>query len=194
MHAYSIDTDRRPKIFLSIAIISMAIPLAWDFSKKYLCIPSDYSLPVSFSTSFGLLYFVFKTWAWKVSEKISGTKDLNGIWEGKGISSFIDEKTGKHNEYIISITIEQDYNKIEIYAQTDSSTSRSTMASISVDTAMPVFKYTYDNVPNNLANAELQRHPGMIELNIISDTEMKGGYFSGKHRLSYGQIHFVRKV
>jgi hypothetical protein len=67
------------------------------------------------------------------------------------------------------------------------------MASIELQHAVPVFRYGFDNTPKNMANAELQRHPGMMDLRISSSDLLEGDYFSGKHRLRYGELVIRRQ-
>jgi hypothetical protein len=62
------------------------------------------------------------------------------------------------------------------------------MASISTQHAVPIFRYSFENTPKSKASEELQRHPGLIELRIKENNSMQGDYFSGKHRLRFGEL------
>ena len=44
-----------------------------------------------------------------------------------------------------------------------------------------------------MANEELQRHPGLVSLRIESKDKMAGDYFSGKHRLRFGEMYLERQ-
>ena len=93
----------------------------------------------------------------------------------------------------MQVIIKQTFTKIEVFAETKDSTSRSTMASICTQHAVPIFRYSFENIPKNNANDELQRHPGLIELRVKSNDLLEGSYFSGKHRLRYGELIYKRK-
>lgn len=66
------------------------------------------------------------------------------------------------------------------------------MSSFELDHTVSTFRYAYDNKPGNMANSELQRHPGMMDIRVESEGLMRGDYFSGKHRLRYGEITLTR--
>jgi hypothetical protein len=171
----------------------MAIPAAFEKIRIITVLPDNLAFPVSFSALFGALYFIFDRWLWKYFSWLTSIPNLAGEWVAEGKSSYIDPITNKNVVFNMAITIRQNFSKIEIFTETKESTSRSTMAGFFSQHAIPIFRYSFENTPKNMANQELQRHPGLIELRIQPDGVLVGDYFSGKHRLRYGELEVKRK-
>jgi hypothetical protein len=193
MHYYSIDSEIRKNVIVILAITSLSLPTIFENLRTFLGINQNLEFSISFGLIFGILYWTFEYFIWKILSWMKLLPNLNGKWTAKGISSFFDPETGQNSEFEMRIKIKQTFSKIEIFAQSNSSTSKSIMASIETQRAVPVLRYAYDNEPDNMANQELQRHPGLMALLISSDNEMKGDYFSGKHRLRYGELTLTRE-
>ena len=119
--------------------------------------------------------------------------NLDGKWKAEGESSFKDEN-GKNLKYDIDIIIKQTFTKIEVFGETKESTSRSTMVSIELSRAQPIVQYTFEYTPKNMANEELQRHSGLVNLRIESENMMSGDYFSGKPRLRFGELKLTKVI
>jgi len=180
-------------VHVGIAVIALSLPTFWPAIRTIFGISPKYGFPLTFSLSYATLFFIFDRFIWRWVTGLIHIPDLNGTWEAKGKSSYIDPTTQRPFEYSMTVIIKQTFADIEIYTETSDSTSRSSMASISTKHAVPIFRYSFDNTPKNLSNAELQRHPGMMELRIHGKNELKGDYFSGKHRLRYGEIEMIRQ-
>lgn len=193
MHSYSIDTDVRRWTYRLIGAVALAIPAVFEKARTLFGLSPHWGFPISSGALFGALYFFFDKWGWRWGVKIFGVPDLNGKWLATGVSSYVDPDTQRPMNFEMKVTIKQTLSKLEVFTETNDSTSRSTMASICTDHAVPIFRYAFENVPKNLANAELQRHPGLIELRIEDKTHMIGDYFSGKHRLRFGELRLVKE-
>jgi hypothetical protein len=192
MHSYSIDTNARQTVYFVLAIVSFVIPslVASDWVTHY--VGDKLSYPFGVGATFGVLFLLFDRVLWKRLQFILHIPDLNGTWIAKGISSYEDPATGEPIEYEMKYWIKQTFTRIEICGETDKSTSRSTMASLEIDHAVPIFRYAFENTPRNMSDSELQRHPGLIELRLSAASRMTGDYFSGKHRLRYGELIFTK--
>jgi hypothetical protein len=194
MHDYSIDTHIRQKVNVAIAVISLSLPgwITWALSHQ-----SFWKVGTTFAVSFGLVFSIlewaFDRWIWRWLSGLMAIPDLNGTWDGKGISSWINPETGEEHPFEIMIKIRQTFTKIEIHGETDQSTSRSFMASFETQHAVTHFRYGFENSPKNMATAELQRHSGMMDLMLDDEDTIKGGYFSGKHRIRYGELCFRKR-
>ena len=188
MHPYSIDTNARQTVYFVLAIVAFVIPglVASDWVTRY--VGDNLSYPFGVGATFGVLFLLFDHVLWKRLQFILHIPNLNGTWTAKGISSYEDPATGKPMAFVMEYQIKQTFTRIEISGETDKSTSRSTMASLEIDHAVPIFRYAFENTPRNMSDAELQRHPGLIELRLNTATKMTGDYFSGKHRLRYGEL------
>jgi len=193
MHSYSIDTNIRRVVHVAIAFMSLLIPSLIGKSLPYISLSEGFGFSISFGTIFGILYYLFDFVLWKKITSITSVPDLNGKWEAKGNSSYINPETNENYTFEMTFFIKQTFSKIEISSETENSTSRSVMAGLSTQHAVPIFRYTFENIPKNMADPDLQRHPGLIELRILSKNEMSGDYFSGKHRLNYGEL-VVRRI
>lgn len=193
MHSYSIDSDIRKKVYFWIFVISMTIPLIFEKIRLVTGLPDYIAFPISFTTLLGSLYFVFNNHLWKWSSSFTLIPDLSGEWEAKGKSSYLDPISKENVMFTMIVTIRQNFSEMEIFTETPESTSRSTMAGIFVQHAVPVLRYSFENTPKNMSDQELQRHPGLIELRIQPNGILTGDYFSGKHRLRYGELEVKRK-
>lgn len=179
MHSYSLDTPIRRKIHVILALIAMAIPAFIENARTFFGIPPQYGLPVTFGAVYGILFFLVDKWCWRWCSEQIGIPNLDGRWEATGKSSYKDPDTGENMEFKMEITIKQTLSVMEVFTKTGDSTSRSTMASICIQHAVPIFRYAYENEPKSLADDELQRHPGLATLRIETKTRLTGDYFSG---------------
>lgn len=189
MHSYSIDSQIRRSIYVALGIAAFALPAWFEDVQTLFGLPQSIGYPLSFGVTFGVLHLIFDRWGWMLFAKADVLPNLNGKWVVSGISSFQDGA-----RFSGEVTIKQTFSEIEIFGEFESSTSRSNLAGFCINHALPIFRYAFENTPKNMANPELQRHPGLIELRILSDCEMKGDYFSGKHRLRYGELTLRRKI
>ncbi len=192
MHDYSIDSNIRRVTHVVLAVVSLSLPTWVTKFAVQTGMPAWVSFPLSFGATFGLLYFIVDRFAWRWLCTLHGIPDLQGKWEAQGKSSYIDPATQQPVEFSMTVTIRQTFSRIEVFTETKDSTSRSFMASIEIQHAVTLFRYGFENVPKNMSNSELQRHPGMMELRHSSTDVLEGDYFSGKHRLRYGELKMTR--
>lgn len=189
MHSYSIDQPLRLRVYATVGVVAFVASYFSATIPELVGIPGFTSFSVSFGLVFSIFLFAFDKWLWKL---ISGLPDLNGEWTAEGVSSYQPEQTGEPYKYTMKVQIKQTFSKIEVDTETENSTSLSTMAGFELDHAIPVFRYAFENVPLSRATEELQRHPGLVELRIYASEEMRGDYFSGKHRLRFGGLSMRR--
>ena len=192
MHPYSIDTNVRQMVFFILGVISFVVPSFVGSDWVTRVVGNKLSYPFSVSATFGGLFLLFDHFLWKRIQFLLHIPNLNGTWIARGISSYEDPASGKPLEFEMAYQIKQTFTRIEICGDTDKSTSRSTMASLEIDHAVPIFRYAFENIPRNMSDSELQRHPGLIELRLNENNKMRGDYFSGKHRLRYGELTLIK--
>jgi hypothetical protein len=199
MHSYSLDTEIRRKAYVSLALIALAVPTFVEKARVLLGLPENFGFPVTFGVLFGALFWFFDNWCWRFRAgpismaDLLGIPDLNGTWLAQGVSSYPDPQTGQPTRFEMTVIIKQTFSRIDVHTETAQSTSRSTMAAVETQRAVATFRYAFENQPKNMADAELQRHPGLIELRVNKDGTLTGDYFSGKHRLRYGELTLERK-
>ena len=177
---------------MAIAVASLSLPALLSWLTTLFSEAPKTGFTVSFGVTFAIFYLLFDHHGWKWISVLHNIPDLNGDWTAMGTSSYKDPDSGEHLKFKMTVKVKQTFSQIEIFTETDDSTSRSFMASIETQHAVPILRYGFDNTPKNMSNAELQRHPGMMELRICDDTKMEGDYFSGKHRLRYGELILER--
>lgn len=192
MHPYSVDTKVRQTVYFVLAIIAFVIPGSVTSDKVSNILGDNLTYPFGVGATFGALFLLFDQVLWKKLQFVLHIPDLNGNWIAKGVSSYTDPATGKPMEFEMEYRIKQTFTRIEISGETTKSTSRSTMASLEVDHAVPILRYAFENTPRNMSDPELQRHPGLIELRLTNQKIMAGDYFSGKHRLRYGELTLIQ--
>lgn len=193
MHTYSLDTDIRRHVYIAIGIIALGIPAAFEKARTLFGLPVNIGFPVSSGALYSVMLLITDRWLWRWFARPMGLPDLNGKWIAAGKSSYENPETGRPHEFSMTVQIRQSFSKLEVFTQTESSTSRSTLAGICTEHAVPIFRYAFENAPKSVADAELQRHPGLIELRIESDNRMVGDYFSGKHRLRFGELQLAKE-
>ncbi|WP_061272628.1 hypothetical protein [Leptospira interrogans] len=172
MHSYSLDTEVRKIVIVTITVISVAIQSALKNWQSLIGISESLLIPISFGVIFGLLYFIFDKFVWKYLTSITNVPDLSGEWECTGNSSYKEDDISY--EFPLKLIIKQNFSKIEIQAESENSTSKSILAGIFSQHSVGIIRYTFENIPMNMATDELQRHSGFVELRMKNQNLMEG--------------------
>lgn len=114
MHSYSLDTEVRKVVIVTITVISVAIQSALKNWQSLIGISESLLIPISFGVIFGLLYFIFDKFVWKYLTSITNVPDLSGEWECTGNSSYKEDDISY--EFPLKLIIKQNFSKIEIQA------------------------------------------------------------------------------
>ena len=203
MHDYSIDKHPKGKItfFLAYGAIALA-PLLnkWiGYAAKALglsgILGSALVTAVPVFTLFLGLYYLFNEYLWRVRflRRFLLVPDLNGTWACVGKTTIKNSQPAGW-EWSGTITITQSWSKIMLHLKTQSSTSKSTAASIQHDPGVGYrLLYQYENVPS-ADQPELARHSGSVEMVITeSCNSADGHYFTDQHRSTVGTISWRKK-
>ena len=198
MHSYSIDSDIRRTLYLGLAVAAVFLPSGIAKLSEYLSLlfasSPTFAWPIGVGATYGILFFLFDKFLWKFTGFIHHVPNLNGTWQAAGTSSYqVDAAGSPVAEFSLKVIIRQTFTRIEIFAESKDSTSRSTMASLCSSGAVTLVRYSFENTPKSKATPDMQRHPGLIELRMDSSNRMIGDYFSGKHRLRYGELTMDRE-
>ncbi|SDF29958.1 hypothetical protein SAMN04488589_0272 [Methanolobus vulcani] len=197
MHSYSID-EKRIKILSSIGslafiasliILKIFNPIVDNIN----ALPYINHVPyIPQLATFGFLYMLFfyllDRVLWKISLKgfrLSKVPDLNGKWKGHIITS--------HNSrYKIDITvdIQQTWSSISIILKTNTSKSKSEVASISLSESRLVYQYV--NEPSSNSAETMHKHYGITFLDFEEINTLKGSYFTCRDRQTHGDIFLKR--
>jgi hypothetical protein len=194
MHPYATDSNERKQITFGLAVISVG--LAWGLSRclavAHLAIPWWFDAPSSMGL-FGIFHTIFDKALWRQPwlHRIGLVKVpiLEGNWRGHVRSSF-NQHTGEHE---VSARIKQTWTQISLVLEGASSTSRTLVASLQVDTPEgAVLSYQYRNEPKPAAVGTMQIHYGTARLVLRDGTLLEGDYYSGRGRQNFGSITLKR--
>ena len=195
MHPYSIDIEERKYILLCLAIVS--IVLSWGFygifSIYKITLPWWVETP-SVLFFYGLLFFLFNKWVWKLFNNIGlvKTPNLNGEWAGFLRSSF-DEHSSQMKA---TLKIFQTWTRIRILLTTEHSSSQSETASIIISAPEGKYlSYQYINEPRSNSVKTMSIHRGTTRLLFNEKEEtFDGEYYSGRDRQNFGSLRFKSKT
>ncbi len=196
MHSYSIDTEERRCVIFFIAVLSViiAMNLSRVLVDNSINIPTYIDGPSSM-VIFGILYWLFDNhgWKWGFFRRIGliKTPNLNGIWEGKFHSSFIDDNSNTNNIGKVKLTIEQSWTKIRMISENEKSVSCSKIAGIAVYDEMGiVLGYQYSNEAKFDSEDTMNCHLGFNKLRYLNGCKLEGNYFTDRNRKTYGTLEF----
>ena len=194
MHPYSIETGERRSILLLLAVVS--VMLTWSFYQildNYKIVLSWWIESPSILFLYGLLFFIFDKWLWKVFRNIGFVKtpDLNGEWDGHIKTSF----DAHSSEIKSSAKVFQTWTKIKVILTADNSLSHSEVASIIIGAPEGKYlSYEYINEPKSGAVQTMSIHRGTARLLFDEKAEtLLGEYYSGRDRQNFGSLFLKRK-
>ncbi len=196
MHPYAIDTDEHRTVFVILGAAS--ILAAWLLNKELtaagITIPWWVDAP-SVLAFFSIFYKAFDKWIWRMPpcRLISLVKipNLNGTWKGDVTSSY-DRRESQHG---VTVKITQTWTQILVSLASETSTSRSLTASITVQNPdETVLTYHYINEPKASAQKSMHAHWGTAILTLQNrGKKLEGQYYSGRDRQNHGTISLSRR-
>lgn len=196
MHGYTTDLSPRIRVFFVLALLSVVVTVACQ--PLITRIPTEWSGLVPIPTSWGvflLLFLGFDRYLWKMRlvRWMFGLRvpNLSGVWSGSLYSSY-DEQAVEHP---VTVTVDQDWTRISIVLETDTSRSVSVSAAITERVADPTsFSYEYRNEPKRSRAPEtMEMHYGSASLLIRSDDCLEGEYYSDPGRGEHGHFAVERQ-
>ena len=194
-HTYATNSPVHPRLIAFLALLSAAISVvigglaariqsAWGFSVG----------GASAMTVFGILYFIFEQWLWRVGilRRLLLVPNLNGNWKCVGKTV---KKDGQDAalDWEGNIRITQSWSRISIVLTTAQSSSRSIAASLyNYPGEGYRLIFHYENAPRADQPA-LVRHSGLCDLMFSENLDgADGNYFTGKDRLTVGTMHLTK--
>jgi len=140
-------------------------------------------------------------WVWKKFPVLNRVvfPDLNGVWEGTLISTWINPETNLPLPPIpATVTIVQTLFDTSIAMKTGESHSHSTRCLLEADHTAGIFRiwYGYDNRPLSEVDYRSARHEGVAWLEVensmdTNDTRLSGQYFT--QRSTRGDIRLTKQ-
>jgi hypothetical protein len=188
-HPYATNLAERRHLPLFVAgaalLGALALGRVWQLigwtPPAWLDVPSTVGL-----YGLGYKYLSDRAWKWRVLRNpgFVRTPDLAGVWKGKVRTSFDDHATS----HPVTVTIRQNWTEISISLKSDSSESKSEIASLLVGDET-ILTYDYCNEPRPGAPATMHAHRGTGRLILSTDgTTLSGQYYSGRDRQNCGTI------
>ena len=199
-HSYATDFSNKPKLFVSLFIVSGLVAAA--LSPMFSWLGQIFSIalpPFSALTLFGGFYWLLDRygWRWRLVRRLLLVPDLNGTWNVVGET----RKKDQHppvppvkSEWEGTVTVEQTWTKIIIRQRVSMSSSRSTCASI-VELGNDAYEltYLYENVPEKDSDQDMERHRGAAVLRINTEKQIvDGDYFTDQSRSTEGKMRWSR--
>ena len=195
MHPYAVDSAERKNFAYLFAILSISLILVIQqvlvyFSISlpwFICIPSPFVV-------FRTLWFFFDSYFWKFpmfySVGLVKTPNLSGEWYGNLQSSY----DKYHTTHQISLEIHQNWTNISLFLHSNTSSSKSEVASIYINNPTgPVVNYQYQNDPNPKTPRSMHIHRGTTSLRYnASKNTLEGSYYTDGKRKNSGKIRLER--
>jgi hypothetical protein len=198
-HTYSTDSVERRYIpfFIAAAAIGATF-LTFHFADKYHFTPPWWaSPPIDTMAFYGLFYFFFDRYIWKLPIirwlRFTKIPDLSGTWQGRvqpietgGVSAGLRVNTD------ITVSIQQTWTGLLIAGRTELSKSHSLSGDfITIDEYSVSYEYT--NEPSASAPQTMHAHRGTARLSLDkTQTILEGEYYSGRDRQNIGTIRLTR--
>ncbi|MCS4044568.1 hypothetical protein GGQ00_003028 [Salinibacter ruber] len=192
MHSYANEPSRRWKIIGLIALVCWPIHHYLSGTVSNLSQMAGIPLTVpSVLTVFYAAFWCFRHVLWRGLSWIGllDVNDLNGTWEGTLRTSHGDNFD---EEYPFTLHIEQEWTRISVEAQTESSRSESTSAFLESDQSGSELTYTYRNRPKPSSEEGMAAHEGTAKLRLKEEDRLVGRYYTGEGREQYGEIEVTR--
>lgn len=137
MHVYAVNNNKRDWIVRVLAIMDVSVFFVLGYfsvnekmlgllgidsnNSMYVFLESAITalIPISF---FGIANYLYDQyiWRWPLLKKWHGLPNLNGAWEGYVKSPLKKTETGEEIKIIISVKIEQTWNRIKISTKSNS--------------------------------------------------------------------------
>lgn len=202
MHAYTIDTDIRKKVILSIFIVSVILSTIltffleesianvkillqqFDLGYQIFEICDTFGVTVNFvgiPFLYGVVYSLFDNFLWRTKpfKQIFNVPDLRGHWQGTLTSSTY-KKTIQMDLYV-----KQKWSRISFISKFEKSTSTSNVASILINRD-GIIKVGFGFI--NHSRELPHQYDGYNILEIDSDTHLFGRYFNNRDNSNAGFI------
>lgn len=195
LHHYTADTSDRTRVHIILFIVSVAT--AWAFAAlcNYFDIKPYWWLDTpSVFGFYGIFFALFNNYLWRVTffRKLFfiETPNLNGIYEGEISSSYDAFQTQKKVTYEIL----QKWNKILVFSETETSTSKSLTAAFSLSGVnKKSLVFNYQNTPKVDATDTMNTHCGFADFYFDTTEAITGEFFNGRGRKTYGKITLKRR-
>lgn len=215
MTRYSIDSDVRSRATLCVASISVVLVVSFDvcvvpqlpgwmsaigFGEVYSALANIGIIgAIGPMALFGVLWVAFDKvlWALWPFQAFHRIPNLNGIWRGEGVSSFIDDQ-GNPVRYGMDLEITQTFSMIQCTMHFEHSDSESTMVGINgcnFEKRSCNLEFSYGNTAGEKSVEVEGWQSGHNGFNVIKckGNTMKGHYFTDRDPQTKGTFVLNRQ-
>lgn len=144
-------------------------------------------------------FFVSYAWRWRIfRDWLVPFPDLNGTWQGKIQTTWVNPETGEIPKPIpVILTIKQSFIRISCVMRTAEMTSRSYLADfwLDGDEQVRMLGYSYHSKPLPTVADRSQPHDGTIVFELIGSpvTKLKGTYWTARKTTGEVVLEFREK-
>lgn len=174
---------------LSAFLITAVLGVVGFLRQLGVAVPPVILWPVTAFFIYGVLYFVFDRYFWKLPKVSSLLKvpHLSGDWNCKGRTLASAAMPAK--DWVATVTILQSWDRIRVRLKTPQSASNSVAAALIYDEVDGYrLMYSYENEPK-IGESDLRGHRGYAEFVFSRDLKSAvGEYFNGHGRYTFGTM------
>lgn len=211
MSTYELKTNIRQTVTIWIGVLSLLIGLplygcsnslieqintllpnasAYTSQWAYLGI---FNVQITAGLIFSFLNWLFNNYIWKlpIFIKVLKIPNLNGVWEGKLESSYMEN--GEYAQREFTLEVQQTWTKISCTCFFPKSKSYSDIVCIdTTSTQGTVIKYTYKNVSEDLS-CGMPEFSGYNELRVNDANTLSGVYFTKREPATKGKMVLTKR-
>lgn len=188
MHPYFHPAQRTATVIKAV----LSVLLAFLINNLGIAFPWWFDAPAVFGV-YGLVAWLYNHHLWHLKHlrTLHKIPYLAGAYDVSVRGSY-DEHATVHNGLA---SIRQSWTHLSVTLQFTASNSVSTTASILTTPEGHVLQYMYTNEPRSSAPTTMNTHRGAVTLSINENSSnWAGEYFTGRGRMTHGELHFRRKA
>lgn len=192
MEQYSIDGRGRGEVYVSLALLSIALGYVTHELSHALPFEVPWWVEVpSFAVWFGLVNLSFDRWLWRIplfGRTLSRIPDFSGHWNGT-----IDavDKGGAHRSIAVDVRIRQTWSAIDVWGRTQHGITRSQIAGVRIDDEELRYEYKTEA---DVFDAAGRPHVGFCIVRRQSNDELEGYYYTLEGSTAKGTMHLARAL
>ncbi len=176
MEAYSIDGRGRGEVYVTLAIVAVALAYAAHQLSTLLPfeIPWWIAIP-SFAVWFAVVNVTFDRWLWRArfgGFRVSAVPDFSGHWHGTIVAV---TAQAEQQELAVDVRIKQTWSGIEVRGKTAQGITRSKLAGVRIEDEE--LRYEYETHPD-IFKANAKPHTGFCILEMVDNNFLEGYYYT----------------
>lgn len=144
------------------------------------------------------LIALWDRWLWRLpfaQRFFSVPRDLGGTWKGVLTSFWVDPETGTSpRPKPAFLVVRQTSSKVSVALLTDESSSRSSLAAVTMSDGITSLDYFYLNLPDSRYRDRSPIHPGSVSITVTGRpaSRLKGKYWTDRD--TRGELDFTGRL